>query len=239
MSDAFAIARLGLLTDLERLDTYGQNVANATTLGYRRQLPITGDFLSRFRSSSIDTYASAGSTIATTDLHSGALQATSRSLDIALDGDGFLKVDTQDGPRYTRRGDLRLDASGNLVTATGHALSGLAGGVRLKAENVTIASNGEIRSGDDLLGRLNIVDISDPNALIYEGDGLFKLSGQATAQPTRETRVRQGYLEASNVQPLKEMIAMMETSRHFEITKNVMTAYDSMLDTAINSIGTF
>lgn len=238
MADAIAIAKLGLLADLERLNIFSQNISNATTTGYRRQVPISSDLFSRLRVPVAEAYATTGTTFSSTDSGTGPLSQTKRALDIALDGEGFLQIATADGPRYTRRGDLTLDGGGKLTTASGDAVVGSSGEITLKTDRVEILPNGEIRTGPDLLGRLDIVSFADKTALEYEGNGLFR--ARADAVPTREaetTTVRQGFLETSNVRPVQEMVSLLETSRNFELTRNVLSAYDTMLDSAINVAG--
>lgn len=237
MADAIAIAKLGLLAGLERLSIFSQNISNATTTGYRRQVPLSADLFNRLRVPVPDAYATTGTTFSITDVTTGPLNQTKRALDLALEGDGFLQVATADGLRYTRRGDLTLDAGGRLVTASGDAVVGPSGDIVLKTDRVDILPNGEIRTGPDLLGRLDVVSFADKAALDYEGNGLYRARADAVPLRDADARVRQGFLETSNVRPLQEMVALMETSRNFELTRNVLNAYDTMLDSAINTAG--
>jgi flagellar basal body rod protein FlgG len=109
--------------------------------------------------------------------------------------------------------------------------------MRLTTDQVTIAPNGEIRNGDELVGQLQVTRFDASARFEYVGDGLMKTN--STSLPVEKDAIvlRQGFLEASNVKPLQDMLGVMETSRHFDLAKNGLTAYDSMLDDAINRLG--
>ncbi len=238
MADATAIAKMSMLSDLERLSVYSQNVANGGTVGYKRQVPANLSFLNLLESGAGSVYGSSGFTLSTSDLTTGALQNTGRPLDVAVEGDGFLVVDTAQGLRYTRRGDLRLDNQGRLVVESGDPVMGAGGDIRLKTENVEIDRNGQLRANDEVVGQLQLVQFDDPSALVYEGNGLFSAGATASQSKTTLAQLRQGYLEASNVHPLQDTLGLMETSRHLDMVGKALVAYDSMLDAAINNLGT-
>jgi flagellar basal-body rod protein FlgF len=245
MADPIAIAKVSMLADLERIRDFGQNITNASTTGYRRQVPFSiADPMST--AGSLDReYGLSGDVGIQTDLTAGAIKNTARQLDVALEGEGYLAVNTAEGVRYTRRGDLSLDSQGRLVTQAGDSV--VAGGGEVvfqtgsaQSSAITISSDGEIKEGDHSLGKLRVVEFSDPRALEYIGNGLFKAntrSGAIDGQP--RTRVRQNALETSNVRPVQDMTGMMEASRQFEMSRNAMMAYDTMLDNAINTLATF
>lgn len=235
MADAISIAKASLLGDLERLSVSSQNTSNAATTGYRRQvsfsLPLDGRLIEP-----INAYDGTQHIATATDAQPGVLLKTGRGFDLALDGDGYFRIGTQQGDRYTRRGDFRLDSVGRLVTSSGDPVLSSSGEIRLTTSDVTIGENGDITAGTAVEGHLDLVQFADPSKLVYQGNGL--MLAQTSSQIDRSnTRIRQGYLEKSNVSPLHEMVSMMETSRHFAMTKTVLTAYDEMLDSAINTLG--
>ncbi|MDB5988172.1 MAG: flagellar hook-basal body protein [Nevskia sp.] len=235
MADAISIAKASLLGDLERLNVLSQNTSNAATSGYRRQVAVSLPFDGRLLEP-VNAYDGTVHVATTTDTQAGMLAKTSRSLDLALDGDGYFRIGTKQGDRYTRRGDFRLDSVGRLVTSSGDPVLSSSGEIRLTTSDVSIAENGDIHAGTELVGRLDLTQFADPSKLIYQGDGLLLAPTQSQIDRSN-TRIRQGYLEKSNVNPLHEMVAMMETSRHFAMTRTVLTAYDDMLDSAINTLG--
>jgi len=245
MPDPIAIAKVSMLADLERIREYGQNVSNATTTGYRRQVPFTLLESANTVESATRGYGVSGSVAVQSDISAGAIKNTARALDIALEGEGYLTVSTPEGVRYTRRGDLQLDPSGRLVTQAGDAV--LAGGGEVvfpstdsEMSGVSISSDGEIKVGERTLGKLTIAEFENPRALDYVGNGLFQAgarSGAISGLP--KTKVRQNALEASNVRPVQDMTGMMQASRQMEMSRNVMMAYDTMLDSAINTLAVF
>lgn len=245
MADPISIAKVSMLADLERIRDFGQNVANASTTGYRRQVPFSVADLMGTAASSLDEYGISGDVAVQTDITAGAIKNTARQLDVALEGEGYLAVSTAEGVRYTRRGDLRLDPQGRLVTQAGDPVIVGGGEAVLQSGNsqsatITISSEGEIQDGDRSLGKLRIAEFGNPRALEYVGNGLFRAtthSGAIDGQP--RTRVRQNALETSNVRPVQDMTGMMEASRQFEMSRNAMMAYDTMLDSAINTLATF
>ncbi len=195
--------------------------------------------------SSLTEYGTSGDVGVQTDITGGAIKTTARQLDIALEGEGYLAVNTAEGVRYTRRGDLRVDPQGRLVTQAGDPVIAGGGEVILQSGNsqsasIKISSDGEITDGDRPLGKLRIAEFGNPRALEYVGSDLFKAtthSGAIDGQP--RTRVRQNALETSNVRPVQDMTGMMQASRQFEMSRNAMMAYDTMLDAAINTLATF
>ena len=239
--DAITSASLAMQGDLQRLTTVSQNIANVATVGYRRQVPDSLEFSALLAATAADSKTNFEQSLiySATDNHAGSLKSTGRPLDVALEGDGFLNIKTDAGVRYTRRGDLHLDGSGRLVTAAGDAVLSGGGEVRLLNSPVTINNLGEIRANDKLVGRLDVTEFGDAKHLEYQGQGLFGAENAAPTANVSRTQVRQGYLENSNVDQLAETTYMMETSRHFELCRNSITAYDEMLDSAINTLAQF
>lgn len=238
MDNALAISRLGLLVDLSRIGDFSQNLANIATPGYRRQVPVTAEFDARYNDlsfvSGIDP-----ATMTVSDIRSAGIHHTGRPLDLALDGDGFFVVSSADGARFTRRGDFALDGQGRLVDGQGNPV--LAGGkpVQVTGSDLTLDTAGNISSGGKPVGRLDIAQFADPSRLAYVGNGLFEAGGELPSRDNGTTPIRQGYLESSNVNPAHEMVGILETSRHIEMTRTVLVAYDEMLDSATNTLAQF
>lgn len=239
--DAITSASLSMQADLQRLTTVSQNIANVATVGYRRQVPVSLEFSALMAAAGAEPKADLEQSLiySATDNHAGSLKSTGRPLDVALEGDGFLNIQTEAGIRYTRRGDLHLDGSGRLVTSAGDAVLSGGGEVRLLNSLVTINNLGEIRADENLVGRLDITEFGDAKHLSYQGQGLFSAENAAPTTNVSRTQIRQGFLENSNVDQLAETTYMMETSRHFELCRNAITAYDEMLDSAINTLAQF
>jgi len=174
-----------------------------------------------------------------TDFSPGSIRETGRSLDVALDGDGFLVVQTSRGERYTRQGSLTLDNSGQLVTQRGDLIIGDGGPITIPPGEVNIGDDGTISVKGQSAGRLKLVHFADPNAaLAKEGNSFFVATGQGKPLEATGTKVVQGALEMSNTNSLTEMVAMMQNTREFEsLQKSVSTLMNELGRKVANEIG--
>jgi len=214
----------GAKATLQRQDLLANNLANASTNGFRAELqafravPVRGD------GASTRVYA-LESTVGH-DSRSGPVQATGRPLDVAMQGQAWLSVQALDGSEgYTRAGALQVDADGQLVTVSGLPVLGDGGPITLPANAaVDVASDGTIttRVGNDpplQAGRLKLV--TPPGPLARGEDGLFRAAdGELPADPT--ALVQSGALEGSNVSPVETMVAMIAAAWQFEQQMKVL-----------------
>lgn len=251
-------AASGMLADQRRLDVIANNLANASTLGYKRDTSITqafNDFLvsrkndedpGKTQESTLVGMLSFGSLISHTAsrLTTGALRATGNPLDVAITGDGFFTVSTPQGLRYTRQGSFAQDGAGRLVTegglpvmVDGHEVAGPPG-------SLTIGQNGEVKSGDRVLGKLSITSTTQLGSIRKEGTGLWMPVGagepSALVTPAEANGIydlKVGYLESSNVEPVTEMIEMMTTVRSYEANQKAIQAMDETLQKAVSEVG--
>jgi len=217
--------------DAETLRVISQNVANAQSVAYRREISLPTSFEQALR---LDQSAAAGSTL---DLTPGTLQSTASPLHAAIEGPGFFIVDTSRGPALTRRGDFQLDSQGRLVTQAGDPVQGMSGALVIGADQPSIASDGSIHVGNDLVGQLRIVDVSSAAALQPIGNSTYAVADGEQTIDVPAPLVRQGFLETSNVQTVNEMVRLMEAMRHFEAGQRFIRGYDDMVDKAITTLG--
>jgi flagellar basal-body rod protein FlgG len=246
MLDALTASQAGMLNDIQSMHAISHNLANVSTAGFKREMTIARPFvehLSLATTNGDSSYAQFKVTLPQlemfTDHRAGALKLTSNPLDLALEDDGFFAVMGDSGPVYTRQGNFSLDAQGRLVTVSGLPVQGNGGDIRLTTPNPVIDQDGNIYEGDQLVARLQVVKLSNPEQLISLGNGLYGTGEGLVPEQPGLLRVRQGYLEMPNVVMTDEMIHMIETMRHFESSQRVLKSYDSMLDRAINIIGEF
>jgi flagellar basal-body rod protein FlgF len=212
------LSMAGAKASMQRQDTLANNLANASTNGFRaemqafRAVPVRGD------GASTRVYA-LESTIGH-DTRSGPVQSTGRSLDVAMQGNAWLGVQALDGTEaYTRAGSLQVNAEGQLVTPAGLPVLGDGGPITVGLNAaVEIASDGSITSTagngrPQQVGRLKLVT---PEAPLTRGtDGLFRAAdGELPADPT--ARVQTSALEGSNVSAIETMVAMIAAARQFE-----------------------
>jgi len=212
------IAAAGAQALLSRQDVLAGNLANVSTPGFRAELqalravPVRGDGAS--------TRVYALETTVGYDARPGPVASTGRALDVAVQGNSWLAVQSLDGSEaYTRNGALQLDAQGQLVTASGLPVAGSGGPITVPANaSVDIAADGSIAATvagqrPQVVGRLKLVT---PEAPLERGaDGLFRAAdGELDVDP--QARVQGAALEGSNVSPIESMIGMIAAARQFE-----------------------
>lgn len=213
-------AFLGMRARQRTLDAQANNIANASTTGFKSERMLYSSFESNKKSETGTQNLVAGvSTSSGIDFSTGSIQQTGRSLDVAIDGgDAFLEVQTPRGVRYTRAGNLSLDSNGQLVTKNNDLVIGNSGPISIPNNGeVSIGEDGSIAVGGNVLDNLKLVRFNNPSsALLKEGSSLFMATGAESAQPAANARVIQGSLESSNVNSITEMVAMINNNREFE-----------------------
>lgn len=173
-----------------------------------------------------------------TDYSQGALQETGRNLDVALNGPGFLVVETPNGPRYTRAGALSVSSAGRLTTVTGFPVLGEQGPVTLGGTRVTITPRGEIQQDEKMVGTLRVVDFPKPYQLLKEGSGLFAPADPSVApQPAKDFEIVAGALETSNVNAVETMVSMIDILRRYEAAQRAIQAVHEASRQATSEIG--
>lgn len=172
-----------------------------------------------------------------TSFETGSLERTDRDLDVALQGEGFFVVQTPDGEAYTRNGTFSLAPDGTLVNSDDMPVLTDSGPIILQGGKVTIGVNGQISVNDIRVAKLRVVNFDNPDQLMKSGDGLFVTQPDVQPLNVENPEVRQGYLERSNVDVLKEMVDMIETYRGFETGQKMIQIQDETLSKAVNELG--
>ena len=247
MTDALTVTQIGLMNDMLKMQAISHNLANVGTTGYKKNVVSVRAFNDVLQANAgvpnmavLEAAASLPSLRVTSDTSPGSFKHTGNPLDLALETGQYLEVMTRSGPAYTRQGNLRIDPESRLVTLQGQPIIGEEGEIMLNGGDPVIRQSGEIRDGDELIGHLRVVEFARPDALQSIGSGLYVATNLSdTPTPVLSPNVRQGYVEASNVLMMDEMVRMMETVRHFEAGNNVVKGYDRMLESAINILGEF
>lgn len=257
MASGIYVAMGGARMQEHRLETLTNNLANAGTAGFKRHGTT-------FRQVHEDT-ARMGDPNQAMGLHhpvrflpedrlpgqlderftnwsEGPLKQTGNSLDVAIQGEGFLVVQSPTGPVYTRNGTLQMQADGGLVTQQGFAVldpDGLPILLPPDAGRLTISPDGDMMVGEQAAGRLAVVRFDDLQQLERLGNDNYRPYDPATqvAQPIETPRLHQGYLEGSNVNPIETMALLIKTSRAFELNTRALQAYKSMDDAAVQKVG--
>jgi len=248
-------AATGMDAQQLKMDTIAHNLANANTTGFKKVSAQFEDLLSetlrvasgpdaRGGTSSpsplqVGLGVRAGST--SRSLAQGDLVQTSNPLDVAVQGNGFFRVQQAGGePAYTRAGNFRVDATGKLVTPNGQLIEP---GITIPAETtaITIKPDGTVqatlpgREAPSEVGQIELYSFTNPGGLQALGGNLLQASaasGEATAARPGEQgtgTLAQGYLESANVKAVEEMIDMISTQRAYELNSKVIQTADQML----------
>ena len=256
-SSALHVARTGLEAQDTRMRVIANNLANIGTTGFKRDranfatLAYQDARVAGQQSSNETTFATGlnlGTGVAvqaTTRIDSqGTLQGTDNALDLALEGDGYFQITLPGGQLgYTRAGNFTRSAEGSLVTAQGYPLNP-AITIPEGASAISISQSGIVSAtvpGDTApaeLGQITIASFANPGGLRAMGDNFLQetaASGAAQVGIAGEQgrgAIRQGYLEASNVNVVEELVDMIEAQRAYEINSKMISAVDEMLQNA-------
>lgn len=174
------------------------------------------------------------------DFGQGSLRKTDSPLDVAIDGQGFFRVQTPAGERYTRDGRFRADEAGRLVTQGGSAVLDDGGGeITISPEKgqVSISPDGTISQGKERIGKLGVVSFANLSTLEKTGDNLMKNTSNQAPTPVADARLRQGMLEGSNVNPILQITKMIEVSRAYEQMARMMDSQNDLSTQAVQQLG--
>ncbi len=233
MDRALYVAMTGAVQTLRAQAVNHHNLANASTVGFKAELAVAGAV--GINGAGFGARINAQNFIAGTDGQGGSLQATGQALDVALKQDNWLAVQAPDGSEaYTKAGDLTLDATGTLRTASGLAVLGEGGPITLPpATQVNIGTDGTVSliaagQSDSIAtsaGKLKVVS-APASQLERSGNGLFSAKAGFTPQPATGAVLTTGALESSNVNVADAMVTMIELARNFELQTRAMKAAD-------------
>jgi len=234
----------GLRALADMLEVLSNNLANVNTTGFKGDESFFRVYNRALAESSVaplDRVINDSSVVegAATDYRAGPLMATGRDLDLALEGPGFFTVETPNGTRYTRNGNLQVDSKGQLVTSEGLAVQGKKGSIRLPKGSVNVSQTGDFEVNGARVDTLKIVDFADKSKLEKSGGSLFRNPDlQLKELEAKELIVRQGSLEQSNVNPIRQMTLLITMNRQFEsLQKAIQMMMNTMNDRSINQVG--
>lgn len=230
-----------------RMDILANNAANVNTVGFKEdrifRLPesqknvwenpdgstLEGMSLNAISILPIGTY---------TNFDQGSLNLTGNDLDMGLDGEGFFSIQTEDGVQYTRKGNFTLNADGVLTTLEGLPVLGKSGEIQIDGNHVTVAEDGAIIVDGETVDTLAIVNFSQKNQLVKTGDSLLKPANPDVEAISADTvLVKQGFIEASNVDAIKVMTEMVDALRGYESYQKVLLSMNEITTKTANEVG--
>lgn len=248
------IAKTGLDAQQSNLDVISNNLANASTTGFKRVKPVFEDLL--YQTVRQAGGATGGQAVAPSGVQygtgvrnssterifvQGSLNRTENPLDIAINGGGFFEVSMPDGSTaYTRDGNFSRDNQGQLVTANGYVLApGIT--IPINALAITVSDTGQVyvslpgQTQPQQVGEIQLVGFANPGGLASIGGNLFAETA-SSGNPTQGApgsnglgNLRQYYVEASNVNIAEELIGLIQAQRAYEVNTRAITASDQLL----------
>lgn len=261
MNQSLWIAKTGLDAQQTKMSVISNNLANASTAGYKRSRAVFEDLLYQNQrqvgaQSSQDSLYPTGMmigtgvrTIATEKLFTqGAMTQTQNPLDVGIDGKGFLQILLPDGSlAYTRDGELQVDNQGQLVNSSGYVVQPSVT-IPVDAQSITIGKDGTVsvrqpgQTQTSQVGTLQLVDFINPAGLQPMGGNLY-LESTASGSPQAGTpglnglgSLVQGFVEGSNVNVVEELVSMIETQRAYEMNSKAISTSDQMLQFVNNNL---
>ena len=200
-----------------------QNLANASTVGYKRiQCEVQAGGAGAKSSGSVAGKLSL-------DLTQGHLVQTGRALDLALNGPGFFVLETPQGNLYTRHGVFQVNAQGQLVDSSGRTVAGESGPLILSngaSESLNVTADGRIFAGKQELGKLRVVEFEKAPDMEPAGQCTYQARDKATPAAAVKTTVQQGFQEASNVNVVDELVGLITVSRLYEANAKSLRSQD-------------
>ena len=215
-------ATMGAQAQQRRLDVIANNMANANTTGFKKDDIHFRNFLDQATYTSMDQ---------------GPIKETGGKLDIALAGNGFLRVKTNQGTLYTRAGNLTVNVDKTLVTQDGWPVLGKSGPIRIEEPStVRIEPDGQVFDKEQKVDSLDLVEFPPQAVLQKTHSGCFQPAAKEVEPiPAKECTVRQGALEGANFNMMEEMVRMVDTMRVFESYQKAIQTFDRDLDGQIIS----
>ena len=248
MQNALLVGLSRQVTLERQLDVVANNVANVNTTGYKADSSLFEEYLNS--GAHEDNFAGPDRRVSYVqdratfrDFSQGPAEQTKNPLDVAIDGGGFLVVQTGGGERYTRDGGLQLNNNGQLVTAAGNPVLGASGPIVFQPtdHDINVSPDGTITvlegnsKADSIRGKLRLVSFPNAQKLLKEGSNLYS-AGQGPAQPDTSSQVRQGFIEKSNVNGVAEMSRMIEVTRAYTQISTLLQQQSDLHKTAIAAL---
>jgi len=258
MPSGLYIAAAGMNATLSQQDVIANNLANASTVGFKQNRSVDVAFptylISRLSDQQVKTLDGTaelrpniglmGGGVAvqdvTTDFSQGSHLQTQNPLDLSVNGSNFFTVMAPNGKTFlTRDGSFSLDANGRMVTKDGLPVLGHNGEIYIDGSQMTVDNEGNITVDGKAQDQLLIVKPQDETQLTKVGHSLFEASPQARIDKAPDDiEVQQGFLEQSNVNSMMEMVNMIDNYRSYELNSRIVSTYDHVMSEASSEIGT-
>jgi flagellar basal-body rod protein FlgF len=249
MENMFLVGLSRQMTLERQLDVVANNVANINTTGFKADKSLFQEYLTS--GAHEDNFVGRDRNVSFVqdratlkDMSQGPSELTKNPLDVAIDGDAFLVVQTPGGPRYTRDGSLQINSTGQLVTKSGNPVLGTSGPIVFQPsdKNINIAADGNItvlegiNRIDSVRGKLRMVSFAQAQQLLKDGSNLYQAPPGANPVPNTTAKVNQGFIEKSNVNSVVEMSRMIEVTRAYTQISAMLQQQTDMRKSAIEKL---
>jgi len=228
-------------------DTISQNIASASVPGYKKtevSFEVIDPSMSTETegvSPSIESRAIAPNVVGRIDFRPGGLLRTEVPTDVAIEGEGFFELEAPDGQTiYSRNGQFHVDSDNTLVNNMGFQVIGESGAITFNPAGgpITITKSGAISQGGAVVGKLGVTGFENSENLLKVHGGFMQNPDQpAEIKDVENPKFNQGYIEASNVSAINEMVNLITVSRAYELNQRVIRGYDEHLARAIQVLG--
>ena len=232
MDSGFYSAFTGLAARMQSLDVVANNLANVNTAGYKGEKEFYRAFSASLTNrrltplnQAVNNYGLLGGS--SIDFSAGSLNNTGNDTDLAIDGSGFFDVKTPSGAdRYTRNGNFSLNTQRQLVDSAGNLVQGQDGPIILPNGKVTISTDGTVSVDGALVSTVKVVDFAPGTELAPEGSTDFSApAGTAKAAPAAQ--IREGMLEASNSDPVRGTVELIDLQRNAEMMQRALSIFNT------------
>ena len=242
MDNSLLVSLSQQLAAYRAMDVIANNLANASTPGFKREAAKFEEHITQMRPAEGETGMQSVSFVKDAgilrDVTQGSIERTGAMYDVAISGKGYFAVQTPAGLRYTRDGHFSLDANGQIVTTDGHPVQGDGGAITITPDDgdIVIAPDGTVSGKTGQLAKMKVVDFADSaTGMTKEGGNLY--STTSTPIVPTATTLKQKMLEGSNVQPVLEISRMIEVMRAYEATATLSKSHEDLKRQAIEKLG--
>lgn len=227
-------------------EVIAENMASTSVNGFKRQTPsfsaVQAGLVRAPGVNGTSQHFLLPRVTSTINFEPGQEKYTGTKTDVAIEGSGFFEVHLpKGGIYYTRDGEFKLNSKGQLVTKGGDYVMGQGGPLQFdmtRADAISIAPSGEARQGNNIVGKLKVVDFNNPQLLKDVGDGNFVAEApELLPIAAKNASLRQGFIEGSNASIMKEMATLMTNIRQYETNQRVIQMHDERIGHAIATLG--
>ncbi|HZZ66966.1 MAG TPA: flagellar basal-body rod protein FlgF [Phenylobacterium sp.] len=243
MDNALYVGLSNQMVLKRQMDIVANNIANADTNGFKFESLMTKTVpgAPAFTAGGPRPVKFVGADGVARDFGQGTLRRTDGVFDVGIEGQGFFKVTTKAGDRFTRDGHFRTDDNGVVTTQAGDPVADDGGGQITidpsKPGAISISPDGIVSQGAERVGKIGVYKFDSLSALEKTGDNQYQNASNQQPVPTTDSKVRQGMLESSNVNPIVQITKMIEVNRAYEQVTQMMSSESDLSRNSVARLG--